>query len=191
MSGIVALPLLDAVIDSPAPASCRDLDLVRINAATAVDLNRQWHRTLPLYGTGSCLFASVAYAALLGNRYYAVAIWTNPVARNLPQREWLELRRLAVGPDAPRYTASWMLGAMARDIRRTMPIVCRLVSYQDTTEHTGTIYRAANWHEAARWAGGTWNRPGSRNASGTPRTRPDSNGATGPKVRWEYELRAP
>lgn len=181
-------PLFDPLYDSSAPASCRELTLQRVDARTAAELNRQWHSSLPNYCTGACLFASIAYAAQFGNRYYAVAIWTNPVARNLPQRTCLELRRLAVGPDAPRFAASWMLGGMVRDIRRAMPGIARLVSYQDLERHTGTIYRAANWHVAAEHAGGTWNRPNSRNHSGTPRTRPDSNGATGPKVRWEYHL---
>ena len=59
-------------------------------------------------------------------------MWGWPVARALPQDgTCLELRRLAIGPGLPPSTASRFLGWMVREIRRTDPAVCRLVSYQD------------------------------------------------------------
>lgn len=54
-----------------------------------------------------------------------------------------ELCRLTVGPLAPRNTASWMLGVMARMIRQAMPHINTLVSYGDTSEHNGAISQAA------------------------------------------------
>jgi len=110
------------------------------------------------------------------------------VSAQLPQHKYLELRRFAIAPDAPKNTASRVLAIMRTFIKRNRPEVCRLVSYQDVEAHAGTIYKASGWSIAGTHKGGSWNRPNSRNAHGTPRTRPDLNGATGPKVRWELTL---
>jgi len=152
-------------------------------------LNALWHSRLPIYDTGFCLNSLVSYGALFQNRYYAIAIWTNPVAPNLPQHEWLELRRMAISFDAPKNTASRMLSVMAKLIKVKFPQVERLISYQDKEVHRGTIYKASNWIIGAHHGGGSWNRPNSRNKStGLPRTRPDLNKAIGAKTRWEYRL---
>jgi hypothetical protein len=129
------------------------------------------------------------FAAEFAGIIYAVAIWSNPVAASLPQREWLELRRFAIAGDAPKNTASRMLAVMGRLIRESLPEVKKLISYQDEEAHAGTIYKAAGWVAGQRHAGGSWNRPNARNLNGKPRTRPDRNGATGPKIRWEKDLR--
>jgi hypothetical protein len=100
-------------------------------------------------------------------------------ARNLPQREWLELRRLAHAPDAPPNTGSRMLGVMARLIRKARPWVTTLVSYSDTAVHQGTIYRAAGWRPTLASDGGEWAR----------RKRPNPpTQSTAPKQRWEFAL---
>jgi hypothetical protein len=92
----------------------------------------------------------------------------------------LELRRMAIAPDAPKNTASRMLGVMRRKIQAKFPEVIRLVSYQDTEVHKGTIYKASGWEVAntqekvADWTNTT-----------RKRSKPQS---TAPKVRWEYDL---
>jgi len=165
------------------------LQISEMSIYKARDLNAIWHSRLPIYDTGFCLNSIVSYGALFQNRYYAIAIWTNPVARNLPQHEWLELRRMAIAPDAPKNTASRMLSIMAKLIKVKLPQVERLISYQDEEVHKGTIYKASNWERGFHHRGGSWNRPNSRNKStGLPRTRPDLNKATGAKIRWEYLL---
>jgi len=80
-----------------------------------------------------------------------------------------------------------MLGAMRRWVGRQMPDVPRLLSYQDVEVHTGTIYRAAGWHEAfysaPRQRDRTPNRRGTRRAY-----RSDLNDAApagAGKIRWE------
>jgi hypothetical protein len=108
-----------------------------------------------------------------------VAIWSNPQARSLPQREWLELKRLAIAPDAPRNTGSRMLRIMTMLLRRARPYIQRLISYQDTEVHTGSIYRAAGWlsvdcsGSCTDWEAGSKQRP---------RLPAQSNAV---KVRWE------
>lgn len=118
----------------------------------------------------------LCYAAGFQGMAYAAAIWSNPVARNLEQQTWLELRRLAIGPEAPRFTASRMLRIMAMLIRRKRPEIVNLISYQDLGCHTGTIYRAAGWTKTSVNESGVWDRPN--------RSRPKAQ-SDAPKQRWE------
>jgi hypothetical protein len=152
----------------------------------ARDAIRAWHSRLPRTQQGPWKLAFVAHYNFT---CFAAALWHNPSARTLPS-DWLELRRLAVAPDAPHCTASWMLGAMARWIKKSLPGVPRLISYQDRDVHTGTIYRAAGWTV------GAISEPRQRDRSkprvGTRRDyRSNLNGcvpdAAG-KVRWEQVL---
>lgn len=165
-----------------APTSALQLFLETIDFQKAKALNRLWHSRLPRMGTG-CIDNQpfLCFAAIHDCIAYAVAIWSNPVARNLPQDTWLELRRLAVAPDAPRNTCSRMLAVMARLIRRLRPNVATLVSYHDTAVHGGGIYRAAGWKSVETPNSNTnWNMPG--------RPRPASQ-SEAPKQRWELSLR--
>jgi hypothetical protein len=127
-----------------------------------------------------------AFVAHYQETCFAAALWNNPSARTLPS-DWLELRRFAVAPDAPHCTASWMLAAMARSLRGR---ATRLISYQDTDVHTGTIYRAAGWEIGAVAKPRTRDR--SKLRVGTRRSyRSNLNGlapdAAG-KVRWELAM---
>jgi hypothetical protein len=95
-------------------------------------------------------------------------------------RGWLELRRLAIAPDAPKNTATRMMGFMARDIRKRHPEINRLISYQDTEVHKGTIYKAAGWSEGNRStvSGKGWCTPGHSTFMQT----------TADKIRWEKAI---
>jgi hypothetical protein len=158
------------------------LIFTRVSFIEAMKYNALWHSRLPLFRTGfikNMPFPS--WAAVYGDKTYAVAIWSKPAAPALPQKEWLELRRLACGPDAPKNTASRMLGYMIRCIRREMPQITRLISYSDTAVHTGTIYKATGWTPTSVSAKGDWHRP----KSGRPRPAAQS---TAPKQRWEIVI---
>ncbi len=148
--------------------------------------NEAWHSRLPHTQSGPWM---LAFVAEYEGTAFAVALWHNPSARNLPA-EWLELRRLAVAPDAPHCAASMMLGQMRRWIRRNRPDIQRLISYQDEEVHTGTIYRAAGWTPAWRTAARQRDRSSARR--GTNRDyRSDANGANpaaASKMRWETKL---
>jgi hypothetical protein len=152
----VAYPLFQAGGGGSTPTSALQLWFRPVDLATAKALNALWHSRLPRAGRPAC---RIAYAAEYDGVFYASAIWTNPLASLLPQVAWMELNRMAVAPDAPRNTASRFLGWMARDIRKRFPLVARLISYQDTQVHPGTIYRAAGWQPASLSKGDTWNRP--------------------------------
>jgi hypothetical protein len=107
----------------------------------AVDLVRAWHSRLPKCAKGPW---TQAFHAHVDGVTYAVALWNNPSTRCLPSH-WRELRRMACAPDSPRNTASRFLGWMARWFFQHHPECEKLISYQDSAVHTGTIYRAAGW----------------------------------------------
>jgi len=162
------------------PTSALQLLIEPVDFLFALELNKTWHSRLPRMGTG-CIRNQpfLSYGASFEGICYAVAIWSNPVARNLPQQTWLELRRFAIAPDAPRFAATRMLAIMTRTIRRNRPTVERLISYQDLSCHSGTIYKAAGWTKTTVNECGNWNRPG------RPRPRTQSEAA---KQRWEKVL---
>ena len=177
----VAYPLFQEEGSGSIPTSALDLRVEKIGFAEAKRLNAVWHSRLPRLGTGFIVNQPfLSFGAEFAGRWYAVAIWSNPVARNLPQQTWLELRRLAIAPDAPRNTASRMLAVMTRFIRKEQPEIERLVSYHDTEVHTGGIYKAAGWAATTVNRDGNWTRK-SRN-----RPRAQSEAA---KQRWEFALR--
>jgi hypothetical protein len=125
--------------------------------------------------------AACCFGAEFGCIWYAAAIWTAPTARMLNGRGWLELQRFAIAPDAPKNTASRMLRVMAAKIRKAHPTIIKLISYQDTEVHRGTIYSAAGWRAANRSEGGEWSRP-SRKRNGAQ--------STAQKIRWERTFTA-
>jgi hypothetical protein len=97
---------------------------------------------------------------------------------------------MACAPDAPRNTASAFLGWMARYFAREHPSRERLISYQDTAVHQGTIYKAAGWtaeHESVPRV-----RDRTKNRAGAARLyRSNLNGAAvdaSSKIRWEKPL---
>ncbi len=179
-------PLFSDEAEPPAKATL--LSVVRCDPQFARAGVLAWHSRLPRTQSGPW---KMAFAAHYEQTCFGVALWHNPSARTLPS-EWLELRRLAVAPDAPHCTASRMLGQMARWIKRDLPLVPVLVSYQDCDVHTGTIYRAAGWVPAYTSAPRVRDR--SKPRTGTRRNyRSNLNGVSpdaAAKVRWQLELRA-
>lgn len=122
----------------------------------------------------------VAYTAEFTGILYAVAIWTDPVAANRLKDGFnrLELRRLAISPDALDNTASRMISWMRKDVKKRWPKLVGLVSYQDTSAHQGTIYKASSWKMVdTRGAPTKWS------VNGRARNNEQSKS---PKVRWEW-----
>jgi hypothetical protein len=169
------------------PTKASELTVEPCPIAHARELTMLWHSRLPKVQKGPWMHA---FRAHWHGYTYGVALWHNPSARTLPAH-WLELRRMAVAPDAPHCTASRMLGQMTRWFRVHRPTAERLISYQDAEVHTGTIYNAAGWHRAyyskprQRQRAG-YNRPGTSREYRTALNgeAPDVAG----KWRWELEL---
>jgi hypothetical protein len=123
------------------------LNLFEVGMRLAAELNRTWHSMLPRTDLGNLLCGnmSVAYAAEHEGRYYGVAIWSQPIVHALCDGHTIELRRLAICRDAPRNTASRMLGVMRRLVPKKYPHITRGISYLAIDVHNGTIYRASGW----------------------------------------------
>lgn len=178
----VASPLFQGEGGGSTPTSPLQLHFREIDVETACQLNALWHSRLPKITpfNARCGLYHVAYVAEMDGAYYATAIWSGAVARLLYANDLLELRRMAIAPEAPTNTATRMLGWMIRDIRKRWLHMSRLVSYQDTAVHNGTIYAASNWEAVSTSAGDEWTRP-------CRYRKPTQTDA--PKVRWEYRLR--
>lgn len=160
------------------PTSSLQLWLDVIDFREAKRLNRLWHSRLPEIGDPTAIMeASLCFAAGFDGRVFAVGIWSHPVARLLPQETWLELRRLAIASEAPKNTASRTLSVMTILVKRFRPEMIRLISYQDTAVHNGTIYRSAGWKLAKDSRSNTqWDMPS--------RPRPKSQ-SDSPKRCWD------
>jgi len=172
----VAYPLFQAGGGGSIPTSALQLRFESIDRRTMEDLNRHWHSRLPAFKT-ACPCPAY-YGAEFDGLWYAVSAWSPPVARMLPT-DWLELRRMAIADDAPKNTATRFLGWMVRDIRKRFPGVPRLISYQDTAVHSGTIYKASGWTATTIDPGHEWTCPS------RPRKQQQSSA---PKQRWELKL---
>jgi hypothetical protein len=148
----------------------------------AQELNRAWHSVLPKTCLGNLTrnTRAIAYTAEFDGLFYAVAIWTDPVAANRLKDgvNRLELRRMAIANEAPANTASRMISWMRKDVKQRWPELVGLVSYQDTASHHGTIYKASGWSMVDTTKSLTqWSVNG--------RVRNDEQ-SKAPKVRWEW-----
>lgn len=174
----VVHPLFQEEGDGSTPISPLQLEINQVDRKTFIALNELWHSRLP-----SCTncFEGICFAAFYKNIYYAVAWWSKPIASNRLKdgKSIYELRRLAIADDAPKNTASRMISIMSRQIRRKLPNIKKLISYQDTAVHDGTIYKASGWTNGAETKFVSW-----KNRKDFNRT----DQSTSNKVRWEREI---
>jgi len=143
-----AYPLFQEEGGGCRPTSPLQFNIGEIGAIKACQLNSIWHSRLPRIEVGNVVRNPyyICFAAEYGGEYYAVGIWSSPVALNrFNCKNILELRRFAICPDAPKNTASRMLRIMIHKIRRKFPQIEQLISYQDSEVHKGTIYKASGW----------------------------------------------
>lgn len=177
----IAYPLFQAEDGGPKPTSPLQMRVYRISQFKAIILNKIWHRTqpeIPNYWYTNC------YGAFYQGIIYAVAIWSLPIAKKLNFQGIYELRRFAIAPDAPRNTASWMLAVMSKLIKESKPDIVTIISYQDTSMHDGTIYRAAGWTPIPQKEG-----HGKGWGKGWHSRLRKGSDVLGDKIRWQKELR--
>jgi len=175
-------PLFQVGQGGSIPTSPLHLRFFEVDKEWASRLNREWHSRFPELGGGA---ARVCYGAQHEGRMYAVAVWTNPSSPKLPQFSWLMLKRYAIADDAPRYTASRMLGWMTRDVRPRFTEVTTLVSYYDPDVHDGSIYAACGWSnpvitrrtKSTRWKNRTRRHTGNADAQRVARVTKVIRGA--------------
>ena len=175
------MPLFRVVLGDSKPVKAIDLELQPCDVHRACELNELWHSRLPKIHWSNVVRNKnyCCYLFLHNDIAYASSIWSSPVARSFDAEITLELRRLAIAPDAPKNTASRMIGLMVKDIKNKMKDIELLISYQDTEVHSGTIYKASNWTAACTNRGQSWsNKTRQRNEEQT----------LAAKTRWEYAL---
>jgi len=146
-------------------------------------LNETWHSVLPKIHWSNIVRNThyVCYGIFFEQHPVGVAIWTSPVAQNRFKdgKTILELRRLALSEVCPKNSASRVISIMVKMVRKKFPDIKRLISYQDTTIHSGTIYKASNWKEAKKTGFMSW-------TTENRKRRPDQSKSS--KIRWEKKL---
>jgi len=162
----------------------KEIEIQETRAQIACMLNELWHSKLPKIHWSNVVRNKhyVCYAIKYKQAIIGVAIWSSPVAANRFKDgdKLLELRRLALSDVCPRNTASFVISSMIKDIKVRFPELIRLVSYQDTEAHLGTIYKASNWTAAPiQTSLLDWT---------TSKRKRSSLQSTADKVRWEYNL---
>jgi hypothetical protein len=165
------------------PTSSLQLHVGQISVDLAIDLVALWHSRLPIVNKSNIQRTKHLWCvgAEYSGKWYACAIWTNPISPTYADAPYLELRRFAIASDAPKNTASRLIGVMTRQIKKKFPSIERLISYQDTDVHMGTIYAASGWVASGHRKGGD-------NIWTTSNRKRNIQQATGDKIRWEYPL---
>lgn len=166
-----------------APESPLQLEILECKPQFACELNALWHSRFPIIDWSNVVRNKdyVCFIAVHDAMVYAVAIWSSPIAANRMKDggTMLELRRMAISADAPKNTASRMISVMRKKIKKMMPHIKTLISYQDTESHFGTIYKASGWTAASTSkAGDDWTKSRKRSAAQS----------TAAKVRWEFSV---
>lgn len=171
---VVLHPLFPTGEDGSIPISPLQLVICKINMRLAVGLNNLWHSRLPNITNPQ---GGIYFGAHYENRWYASAIWTMPVAANRLKNgfDCLELRRFAIADNAPKNTATRMISIMVKMIHKERPQIIKLISYQDTDVHNGTIYKASGWVPVETNKYISWT---------TSTRKRNIEQATGVKIRW-------
>ena len=169
-------PLFSNLVEIP--KSPKELQIIPCSVHRACELNKLWHSRFPITDWTNIVRNKdyICFIAEKDGIAYASAIWSSPVARKLNDGHTLELRRLAIAPDAPKYTATRMLKIMRGHIKTNLPHISKLISYQDTEAHKGTIYKAQGWTPTNQSRYVSW--------SNKTRTRATEQ-STADKIRWE------
>ena len=159
---------------SCSPQTVHDCAVARTRRHAIVDpLIRKWHSTLPNpppgYRVAFVIFERKSRIPI------GAATWGRPIARMEDFHFTLELTRLVHGPMAPKNLGTWALARMRYWIKKNMPEITRLISYQDADIHDGALYKADNWIKIyEKFTEHTWKtRPG---RLGTERSH---------KIKWE------
>lgn len=179
-----SMPLFRSGRGGAIPTSALQLQIRKCKVVRACELNALWHSRFPKIDWSNVVRNQdyACYVAEHEDIAYAVAIWSSPIAANrlAEGKTALELRRMAICDNAPKNSASRMIGIMRRIIATEMPHITILISYQDTDVHAGTIYKASGWIAAAKNKGTSW-------TNDTRQRSLDQSLAN--KVRWEYRLK--
>lgn len=163
--------------------SPKEIVIEECRAQIACMLNELWHSRLPKIHWSNVVRNThyVCFAFFYKEAVIGVGIWSSPVAQNRFKngKELLELRRLALSNVCPYNTATYVISQMTKLIKIKFPEIKKLISYQDTEVHSGTIYKASNWTIGNETDFLDWT------TKKRKRSKIQSNAS---KIRWEYKL---
>jgi len=177
----VAQPLFPVEGQGSIPMSPLQLNIKETSWRMFRQLNKLWHSRLP--NIGAYYTDGLFFCGTYKNVYYCVAGWSAPIARMLNGRGFYELRRFAISEDAPKNTASRTLKIMGKIIKKTKPKIWKLISYQDTDVHYGTIYKASGWIKT------TESKPNDKGWVDRHPRRSSISQTISSKIRWEKQIR--
>ena len=184
----VASPLFPVEGQGSIPMSPLQFEIEIIPTQKAIELNKLWHSRLPKLPIWNVVTKhGISFGASYKNIYFAIAIWSRPIARALDDKFTFELRRMAIHVDAPKNTASRMISIMCKIIKKRTNYR-RLISYQDTKVHNGTIYKASGWIATNTSKGVSWFKP-RKNLALTQQSGIENLQTDAPKIRWEKQIR--
>ena len=161
----------------------KDITIEETRAQIACMLNELWHSRLPKIHWSNVVRNThyVCYVFKYNEAIIGVGIWSSPVAQNRMKngKTILELRRLALSDFCIKNTATYVIAKMIKEIKKKFPELTKLVSYQDTDVHLGTIYKASNWHMHGQLSFMDWD---------TKKRKRNTAQSKSSKIRWEYNL---
>jgi len=163
------------------PISPKLIKIDIIKPQLACKLNKIWHSRLPNIHWSNIVRNrySVCYGFSYMGIWIACAIWSSPVNQSFDIVTTLELRRMAISEYCPKNTATNLISRMIKDIDKRLPLITKLISYQDNDVHLGTIYKASNWFIDAETKFNSWSKSRMRNK--------DQSNAD--KTRWGYIIK--
>ncbi len=160
-----------------------DIEIKECSAKISCSINKEYHSRLPEIHWSNVVRNThyLCYSFEFMGEYIGSAIWSSPVAQNRMEfgKQILELRRLALGDKCPKNTATYVLSRMIKQIKKYLPDIALLISYQDNDVHLGTIYKAGNWKKDKTVKYVNWE--GKRKRS---KSQSESS-----KTKWIYKLR--
>jgi len=156
-------------------------EVKQIKVNDACEYNAMWHSKLPIIKPSNVNRNKyrICYGMFDGDDIIAVAILSSPVNPTLAKQPIIELRRLANSPVVPHNGATWFLSRIIKALKKDIPDIQKVISYQDTSVHAGIIYRAGNWVLAHKTKFASWNH--------ATRQR-DLDQSKADKIRWEYDI---
>ena len=95
---------------------------------------------------------------------------------------------MAICDEAPKNTASRMLKIMIAYIKKHNKYkdIYKLISYQDTAVHAGTIYKASGWIEESKAKWTSWH---NRADNAQHNCKRSDSQSTADKIRWAKQIR--
>jgi len=131
------------------PLCAKDLRVVRVLRANAVEAIRKWHYSGREYVKSSVHYGVILDDVMIGALQFGDPLDVHKAAHlfdGAGRDEFIELNRMALSPAAPRNAASRVLSVSLGILRSERPALQWVLSYSDATQcGDGACYRGAGF----------------------------------------------